>query len=67
MFFFEQKLIKMNLHSNVAESVIVLRSKTKRTKKLLYLIGFEDEFVSNILNENEEVFAQKRTQFSFSK
>lgn len=55
MFFFEQKLIKMNLHSNVAESVIVLRSKTKRTKKLLYLIGFEDEFVSNILNENEEV------------
>ncbi|MDA8972529.1 sugar transferase [bacterium] len=45
----------MNLHSNVAESVIVLRSKTKRTKKLLYLIGFEDEFVSNILNENEEV------------
>jgi lipopolysaccharide/colanic/teichoic acid biosynthesis glycosyltransferase len=55
VFFFEQKLIKMNLHSNVAESVIVLRSKTKRTKKLLYLIGFEDEFVSNILNENEEV------------
>ena len=55
MFFFEQKLIKMNLHSNVAESVIVLRSKTKRTKKLLYLIGFEDEFVSNILNKNEEV------------
>lgn len=54
----------MNLHSTVAESVIVLRSKTKPaekipstklTKKLLYLIGFEDEFVSNVLLENEEV------------
>ena len=64
MFFIEQKLILMNLHSTVAESVIVLRSKTKLTeeisktnltKKLLYLIGFEDEFVSNVLLENEEV------------
>jgi lipopolysaccharide/colanic/teichoic acid biosynthesis glycosyltransferase len=45
----------MNLHSTVAESVIVLRSKTKPIKKLLYLIGFEDEFVSNVLLENEGV------------
>lgn len=45
----------MNLHSTVAESVIVLRSKAKQTKKLLYLIGFEDEFVANILMENEDV------------
>jgi len=45
----------MNLHSTVAESVIVLRSKAKQTKKLLYLIGFEDEFVSNVLLENEDV------------
>ena len=44
-----------NLHSTVAESVIVLRSKTKQTKKLLYLIGFEDKFVSNVLLENEEI------------
>lgn len=44
----------MNLHSTVAESVIVLRSKSKQTKKLLYLIGFEDEFVSNVLLENED-------------
>lgn len=42
----------MNSHSTVAESVIVLRSKAKQTKKLLYLIGFEDEFVSNVLEEN---------------
>ena len=45
----------MNLHSTVAESVIVLRSKAKLTKKLLYLIGFEDEFVSNVLKENSDV------------
>lgn len=45
----------MNLHSTVAESVIVLRSKAKQVKKLLYLIGFEDEFVSNVLLENEDV------------
>ena len=43
----------MNLHSTVAEPVIVLRSKAKRTKRLLYLIGFEDEFVSRVLLENE--------------
>lgn len=45
----------MNLHSTVAESVIVLRSKAKQTKKLLYLIGFEDEFVFNVLEENSDV------------
>jgi len=41
----------MNLHSTVAEPVIVLRSTAEHTKKLLYLIGFEDEFVSNVLLE----------------
>ena len=44
----------MNLHSTVAEPVIILRSKADQTtKKLLYLIGFDDEFVSNVLLENE--------------
>lgn len=55
MFFLEPKTLKMNLHSTVSESVIVLRSKTKQTKKLLYLIGFKDEFVSNVLLENNDV------------
>ena len=38
-----------------AEPVIVLRSTTQRTKKLLYLVGFEDEFVSNVLLENQGI------------
>ena len=41
-----------NLQSPVAESVIVLRSKAIDTKKLLYLIGFEDEFVANVFLAN---------------
>ena len=45
----------MNLYSTVAEPVIVLRSTKQRTKKLLYLIGFEDEFVSNVLLKNEGI------------
>ncbi len=43
----------MNLHSTVAEPVIVLRPIEDNTKKLLYLIGFEDEFISNVLLEHD--------------
>lgn len=47
----------MNLHSTVAESVVVLKSKAKHTKKLLYLIGFDDEFVSDVvLGENGDAY-----------
>jgi CheY-like chemotaxis protein len=51
--FLEQKILIMNLYPTVVESVIVLRSKAKQTKKLLYLIGFEDEFILDILQDNE--------------
>ncbi|MEM6966661.1 MAG: sugar transferase [Bacteroidota bacterium] len=53
----------MNLHSTVAESVVVLKSKAKHTKKLLYLIGFDDQFVSDVVlgkNGNAYEIVQKQ-------
>ena len=49
----ERKNLMMNLHSTVAEPVTVLRSTAEHTEKLLYLIGFEDEFISNVLLEHD--------------